>query len=74
MRVLQKILFTFAVVIGLSIAVSAQKSDDQKKPPPKGNPPVVTPGKKRPPKNDEKPLKFAADFTIAFKEYSASFE
>lgn len=48
MKVLQKLLFTFAIVVGLSIGIYAQK-DDQKKPPPKGNPPVVTPQPKNPP-------------------------
>lgn len=55
MRVLREILITFALVAGLSLAVSAQK-DDPKKPPPKGNPPVVNPGQKpprdNPPRND----------------------
>jgi hypothetical protein len=55
MKVLQKIIFTFAMVIGLSMAVSAQKNNDQKKPPPKENPPVVTPNVKKPPKNDDRP-------------------
>lgn len=36
-------------MIGLTLAVSAQK-DDQKKPPPKERPPVVRPGDKGPPK------------------------
>lgn len=54
MRVLQKILFTFAVVLGLSLAVSAQR-EDPKKPPPKPPPPVIKPGEgKKPPKNEDK--------------------
>ncbi len=59
MKVLQKILFMFAMVVGLSLAVSAQKNDDQKKPPPKGDPPVVTPQPKNPPprENPNKPKK-----------------
>ena len=52
MKVFKEILLTFALVAGLSLAVSAQK-DDQKKPPPKENPPVVNPRQKPPPpKND----------------------
>jgi len=53
MKVLQKLLFTFAMIAGLSLAVSAQKD----KPPPKPPPPVVTPGDKKPPKGDDKPKK-----------------
>lgn len=55
MRVLQKILFTFALIAGLSFAVVAQKED---KKPPKPPPPVINPGEgKKPPKNDDKPKK-----------------
>jgi hypothetical protein len=58
MNTFKQILFTFAVVIGLSIAVSAQKNEDQKKPPPKPPPPVVNPGGQKPPKpREEKPKK-----------------
>ena len=53
MKVLQKILFTFAMVIGLTFAVSAQKDD---KKPPKPPPPVVTPQPKPPP-DSNKPKK-----------------
>ncbi|MEO6051926.1 MAG: hypothetical protein ABIP78_11420 [Pyrinomonadaceae bacterium] len=54
MKVLQKILFTFAMVVALTLAVSAQ--NDQKKPPPKGDPPVVTPQPKpRPPPRENPP-------------------
>ena len=56
MKGLQKALFTLAMVVGLSIAVSAQRQDNPKKPPPKDNPPVVTPNVK-PPKGEEKPKK-----------------
>ena len=51
MKVLQQILFGLIAVLGLSIAVSAQK-DGPKKPPPKDPPPVVNPQPKPPP---EKP-------------------
>ncbi len=54
MKVLQKLIFTVAMVIGLTFAVSAQK-DDQKKPP-KPPPPVVTPQPKPPP-DSNKPKK-----------------
>jgi len=54
MRVIQKIFFITAVVMGLSIAASAQKHNGPKKPPPKDNPPVVTPNVK-PPKGEERP-------------------
>jgi hypothetical protein len=68
MKVLQKILFTFAMVLGLSVAAFAQK-DDQRRPPKKDPPPVVTPQPKnppqqRPPSDDKKPKKpgFASIF------------
>jgi hypothetical protein len=58
MNTLKQILFTFAVVVGLSIGISAQKNNDQKKPPPKPPPPVVNPGGEKPPKpRDDKPKK-----------------
>ena len=63
MRVLQKILFTFAMVVGLSLAVSAQK-DDPKKPPPKEKPPVVNPAPTKPPPDSNKPKKPASAFVI----------
>jgi hypothetical protein len=50
MNVLQKIVFTVVMVVGLSIAVSAQK-DEKKKVPPKSNPPVVHPAPSKPPPN-----------------------
>jgi hypothetical protein len=49
MRFIHKIIFTFAVVGGLALSVSAQKED--KKPPPKV-PPVVNPQPKPPPKEN----------------------
>ena len=56
MRVIQKILFTFAIVAGLSVAAFAQK--DPKPPPPKETPPVVIPKPKSPPpKENDKPKK-----------------
>lgn len=53
MKILRQIAFMFAVVMGLSLAVSAQKND-QKKLPPKEKPPVVKPGDKKPPKDNPK--------------------
>ena len=55
MNTLKQILFTITVVIGLSIAISAQKNDDQKKPPPKDPPPVVNPGGEKKPPRDNPP-------------------
>ena len=58
MKVLQKILFTFAMVIGLTIAATAQ--NDPKKPPPKDPPPVINPQPKNPPPQkppEPKPIK-----------------
>jgi len=74
MKVLQKILFTFAMVIGLSFAVSAQKNDDQKKPPPKQPPPVIKPSEnKKPPKNDDKAKKSAVEIAVSFRKSSDIF-
>lgn len=55
MRSMKKILFTFAMVAGISVGAFAQK--DEKKPPPKPSPPVVNPQPKPPPKDNEKPKK-----------------
>jgi hypothetical protein len=55
MRVLKQVFLTFAIVVGLSVAASAQKDGPKK--PPKENPPVVTPGQKPkdnpPPRNND---------------------
>lgn len=57
MRVIQKILFTSAMVVGLSVAAFGQK-DDKKPTPPKPQPPVVNPQPKNPPpKDNPKPIK-----------------
>jgi len=54
MRVLQKFIFMFAMIVGLSVVSFAQKQDP-KKPPPKPPPPVINPGdNKKPPKDDNK--------------------
>jgi len=42
------------MIVGLSLAVSAQRND-QKKPPPKPPPPVINPGEGKKPKNNPKP-------------------
>lgn len=72
MKVLQKILFTFAMVIGLSLAAMAQSHDDTKKPtPPKQDPPVVTPQPKNPPpRNDPRPPKKPGIAFILWKNES----
>lgn len=56
MKVLQKILFTCALVFGITFAVSAQKDGDRK-PPPKDPPPVINPQPKNPPKPEPTPKK-----------------
>ncbi len=70
MNTLKQILFTFAVVIGLSIGISAQKKDDQKKPPPKPPPPVVNPGGEKPPRGkpreSDKPKKPGMAYSIVW--------
>ena len=70
MNTLKQILFIFAVIIGLSIAASAQKNDDQKKPPPKDPPPVVNPRQDKPPPRErpregDKPKKPGMAYSIA---------
>lgn len=64
MRVIHNILFTFAMVVGLTISMSAQQPKGDKKPtPPKGDPPVVNPA---PPKNppSDKPKKPSMAFVV----------
>jgi hypothetical protein len=48
MKILKQILFTFAVVVGLSLTAFAQKGDGDRKPPKKEKPPVVNPEQKPP--------------------------
>ena len=63
MKVLEKILISAAMIVGLSVGAYAQK-DGGKKPPPKDPPPVVTPQPKNPPQqrppSDGKPKKPSA--------------
>ena len=68
MKVLQKTVFTFAIVMGLSFAVFAQK-DEQKKHPPKQTPPVITPAPtKPPPGKGDKRKRSSTEPTLATKE------
>lgn len=53
MKVLQQILFSLVVVLGLSLAVAAQKDGPKKPTPPKDPPPVVNPKPKPPEKPPE---------------------
>ena len=73
MRVIQKILLTFAMVVGLSLAVWAQK-DNPKKAPPKGTPPVVTPQPKPPPRETpkEKPKKDKPAFSFLARKIEST--
>lgn len=69
MKTLKQLILTFAVVIGLSMAVLAQK-DDQKKPPPKEPPPTVNPPREKPPprnppREGDKPKKPGMAYSIA---------
>lgn len=57
MKVLKQILFTFALLVGIAITVSAQSGDKPKKPPPPKPPPPVVKvpeDKKPPPREDRK--------------------
>ncbi len=60
MRLMKIFLFTIIAMVGLSVAVSAQKKPDN--PPPKNPPPVVKPGPQKPPQKPEKPQKPAYAF------------
>ena len=53
MKKLRHIAFIFAVVLGLTFSVSAQKGDDKKRPP-KNPPPTVDPAPKPPRGNPPK--------------------
>lgn len=73
MKTLRHLISAFVAVIGLSMAVSAQK-DDQKKPPIKEPPPVINPGEKppreKPPKGEDKPKKPSIAFVFASEKTS----
>jgi hypothetical protein len=79
MKTLKNTLFTCAMIIGLSVTMSAQKNRDQKKPPPKPPAPVINPGEgKRPrptPKKgegDKKPRNERGYSMIVWKEVDAA--
>lgn len=55
MKTLKQILFTLVAVVGLSLAVSAQKGGDKDRPPKK--PPEIPAPDKRPKPKDDKPKK-----------------
>lgn len=70
MKTLKKIIFVFAVVVGLTFSVSAQKGDQKGGRPPKEKPPTVDPGNKNtpPPRGNppkEKPGKPGMAFIAA---------
>ncbi len=55
MNSIKQFLFVVIAVVGLSLAVSAQRGNDQKKPPPKPEDrPVVVP-REKPPRGNERP-------------------
>jgi hypothetical protein len=61
------IFFSFLLLVGLAVGVSAQRGNDPKKPPPKGESPKVEPREKPPrqnPKGDEKPKKPGSGFAF----------
>lgn len=51
---IKQILFTAIMIIGFSVAASAQKDDGKKDPPPKPKPPVIVVKPKDPPKDPPK--------------------
>jgi hypothetical protein len=57
MMTVKQIFISFVMVVGLSLAVSAQRSNDQKKPPPKGETPKVEPREKPPPRTPPRETK-----------------
>ena len=63
MKTFKQILFTIVAVVGLSLAVSAQKGGGDK--PPKNPPPKIEPKPKdNPPKGGDKPKKPGMSFFI----------
>lgn len=64
------ILLSIVMVIGMSVAVSAQRGNDQKKPPPKqGDAPKVEPRDKPPPRprGGDKPKKPGSGFAVIWR-------
>jgi hypothetical protein len=66
MKVIHNILFTFAMIVGLTLSMSAQQKDPKKPTPPKQDPPVVNPAPKNP--KPEKPKK-PSSAIIVWKNY-----
>lgn len=62
---------SFVLLVGLTLAVSAQRGNDQKKPPPKGDAPKVEPREKPPPRNNprggDKPKKPGSGFALVWR-------
>ena len=54
MKHITKLLFSLVMVLGLSIAASAQKTKNPKKPPPKEKPPKIEPKPKKKKKGKKK--------------------
>jgi len=74
MKKLKEIMFTFVAVVGLALAVSAQRDDKKDKPP--KNPPTVDPGNKtkpreNPPREDKKPKKPGMAFVLVVERHHA---
>lgn len=63
MKIFRQLIFTSLAVIGLSMAVSAQK-DGPKRPPPKNPPPKIEPAPKNEPPRDKGPKKPGMDFVL----------
>jgi hypothetical protein len=59
MKMLKELFMGFVVIVGLSLAVAAQKNDQKPKPPPKETSPRVEPREKPPPRppRDSRPKK-----------------
>jgi hypothetical protein len=60
---------SFVLLIGLTVAVSAQRGNDQKKPPPKGDAPKVEPRDKPAPRprGGDKPKKPGSGFAVIWR-------
>lgn len=71
MKSLRQIIFAMAMVVGLTLGVSAQKGGDEQKRPPK-DPKVIKPGDKpprgNPPKGDDRPKKPRMGFFLVVTE------
>ena len=71
MNTLKRIVLGLVMIVGLSLAVTAQRTDDQKKPPPKDpkeTPKVEPRGEKPPPRPPRDPKKPGSEYSVVWRE------